>query len=159
VAPLRELVRLAYPGGTFDALDDVCRFVPLPDDREQTTKVEGDLALSTRPAIHAVPTLSLRLDWGGHSVTYSADTAPSPALAGFAAGSDILLHEANFSATLDPNVELADHSTPRAAGAVATQAGVKTLVLLHIHKRYAGQEHVLYAEARETFAGNVLIVL
>lgn len=156
VDPLRELVRLAYPGGTFSALDEVCRFVPLPDDREQTT-AQDDLTLSTCPAIHAVPTLSLRLDWGGHAITYSADTAPSPALADFAAGSDVLLHEANFSATLDPDVKLTDHSTARAAGETAARAGVQVLVLLHIHKQYAGQEHVFRSEAKESFGGDVLL--
>lgn len=157
VEPLRELVRLAYPGRIFDALDDVCRFIPLPDDREQASVLDDNLTLSTRPTVHPVATLSLRLDWGGQAITYSADTAPLPALADFAADSAILIHEANYSATLDPDADLGHHSTARVAGEIAAAAGVQVLVLLHVHQQYVGQEHVLRAEAQASFGGDVLL--
>lgn len=157
IKALKRLVALAYPGSTFDQLDDFCHFIPHPTREVSATEIKPGLTVSTLPTIHSLPGLALRLDYPDKSVVYSADTAPSPDMPKFAAGSDLLIHDSNFSETLDPDVELADHSTARAAAEIARSADVKMLTLVHIHNKYAGQEHLLYQEAASVFSGKILV--
>lgn len=157
VKVLKRLVKLAYPGSTYDRLDDVCRFIPQPTSEIAAVEIEPRMTISTLPTLHAVPGIGLRLDTPDGSLVYSADTAPSSEMPKFAAGSDILIHDANFSATLDPDVELTGHSTARAAAEIARAADVKILALVHIHHKYAGQEQRLRQEAAAVFSGEVLV--
>lgn len=157
VKTLKRLVELSYPGSTYDQLDDFCRFIPHPTAEISATEIEPWLTVSTLPTIHGVAGLAVRLDYPDKSLVYSSDTAPSPDMPKFAAGSDLLIHDSNFSATLDPDVKLAGHSTARAAGEIARAAQVKMLVLVHIHHKYAGQEHVFHDEAASVFSGEILV--
>lgn len=86
---------------------------------------------------------ALRFD-AGVSVVFSADTRFFPPLAGFAAGADVLVHEALLPAGVDALVArsnggeklrqhiTASHSTAAEAGRIATQAAVGRLVLHHL---------------------------
>jgi ribonuclease BN (tRNA processing enzyme) len=77
------------------------------------------------------------------SYVFSGDTTYSANVVALAKGADILIHEVMNLDVLDsliasePNAEnlrqhlLASHSTPEQVGRVATEAGVKTLVLSH----------------------------
>jgi ribonuclease BN (tRNA processing enzyme) len=77
-------------------------------------------------------------------IVYACDTAYNPALAEFAKGADILIHEALYlpgvealaariknAATLKAHL-LASHTTTEDVGRVAQAAGVKRLVLSHL---------------------------
>ncbi len=87
--------------------------------------------------------LAYRFDAKGRSVVISGDTAYSPALADFAKGADVLVHEALYLPGVEnlvrrlPNATrlrehlLASHTATEDVGKVAAQAGVKTLVLTH----------------------------
>ena len=83
------------------------------------------LRVSATPVDHLVPTLGLRIEnlRTGRAVAYSADTAPSRAVADLARGAEVLFHEA---AGASPG-----HSSPAQAGAVARQQHrtVKILVV------------------------------
>src|SRR5215203_4037192 len=84
-----------------------------------------------------------RFDAKDRSVVISGDTAYSPALAEFAKGADVLVHEVMYLPGIEallkrlPNAKrlrehlMAAHTLPEDVGKVATQAGVKTLVLTH----------------------------
>lgn len=77
------------------------------------------------------------------SVVYSGDTAYNPALADFARGVDVLVHEALYVPGVDRLVKLANgtpafrnhliesHTTAEQVGQIAARAGVKKLVLSH----------------------------
>jgi ribonuclease BN (tRNA processing enzyme) len=93
---------------------------------------------------HSTPTLALRF---GDELTYCTDTPYDAGNAGFAAGSRILMHEAWFTEGAPQASEI--HSSGRDAGAVASEAGVERLVLIHLHP--AGRHDAVLAEARETF--------
>lgn len=85
---------------------------------------------------------ALRFD-ADRSYVFSGDTTYSKSVVGLAAGADVLIHEIMSLAVLDdliasePNAKnlrqhlLASHSTPEQVGRVASEAGVKTLVLSH----------------------------
>ena len=79
---------------------------------------------------HPVETFGFRVEQGGRSVAYSADTGECPALVDLARGADLLLCEASFLSApgLTPNM----HLTAGQAVAHAAAAGVGRLVLTHL---------------------------
>lgn len=84
-----------------------------------------------------------RFETPGGAVVFSGDTAYNPALADFARGADVLVHEVLHEPSVDalvariPNAatlkkHLVDsHTTTEDVGRIAAQAGVKLLVLSH----------------------------
>jgi ribonuclease BN (tRNA processing enzyme) len=84
-----------------------------------------------------------RFDAKDRSVVISGDTAYAPELAEFARGADVLVHEVMYLPGIEalirrlPNATrlrehlLAAHTVPEDVGRIASQAGVKTLVLSH----------------------------
>jgi ribonuclease Z len=85
----------------------------------------------------------------GRIVVVSGDTAPSPATVAAAADADLLIHDAGFAEEDAQRAAETGHSTLGQAAAVAAEAHVKLLALVHISARY----HVgkVLEEAREVF--------
>jgi ribonuclease BN (tRNA processing enzyme) len=103
-------------------------------------------------SIHPVPTVSMRIEVGGKTIAYSADSAGGPELVECARDVDLFLCDATWHGDADqhpPDI----HLTARDAGRVATEAGAKRLVLAHV----AGNldPMVSVEQARETFDGPV----
>lgn len=114
---------------------------------------------------------ALRFDQGGKSVVFSADTAFFPPLADFAKDADILVHEAMLEEGIERLVArtgngarlkehlLASHSFAEEAGRIASEAGVKRLVLNHLipaDDPDIGEADWL-AAVRKTWAGDLTI--
>jgi ribonuclease Z len=98
-----------------------------------------------------VPTLAARWDFeGGPSITFVTDTRPSEAAVELARGSDFLIHEASFSAVLQPNEDAAVHyhSTAQQAGEIARRADCPRLALVHLGLEIGDHPEVLAEEAR-----------
>ena len=76
-------------------------------------------------------------------------TAPSPATVAAAADAELLIHDASFAEEDAQRAAETGHSTLGQAAAVAAEAHVKMLALVHISARY----HVgkVLEEAREVF--------
>jgi ribonuclease Z len=85
----------------------------------------------------------------GRSVVLTGDTAPAPATVAAAADADLLIHDASFAEEDAQRAAETGHSTLGQAAAVAAEAHVKLLALVHISARY----HVgkVLEEAREVF--------
>lgn len=85
----------------------------------------------------------------GRTIVITGDTAPSPATVSAAADADLLIHDASFAEEEAQRAAETGHSTVGQAAAVAAEAHVKLLALVHISSRY----HVgtLLEEAREVF--------
>ncbi|MBP1464590.1 MBL fold metallo-hydrolase [Candidatus Chloroploca sp. M-50] len=100
--------------------------------------------LLTAPARHSRPCLALRFEQSatGQALVYSADTEPSPEVQELASGATVLIHEAT---TAEP---FEGHSSPKQAGAVAAEAGVKRLVLVHYSPRWTMAEEQALAAIR-----------
>ena len=89
-------------------------------------------------------TYAFRFDTEDRSIVFSGDTTYFPELATFAAGADVLVHEAMYLPGLDalvkrvPNAArlrehlLASHTLTEDVGRIAQAAGVGTLVLSHL---------------------------
>jgi ribonuclease BN (tRNA processing enzyme) len=150
IAVLQTLWRLACPG-----LDDRwanLQWHELSEQGPEETKLTEGITLRTVLVPHPpdVPTLGARWDFGECSVTFVTDTIPSAATTELAQGSDLLIHEASFSAVLQPGVDAAAHfhSTARQAGEIARQAGCPRLALVHLGPEIGEQPDVLVKEAR-----------
>ena len=94
------------------------------------TQQIGPFQVTAGPMNHPVETFGLRLEHGGHSLAYSADTGETAALAGLARDAGLLLCEAAFLEGQDLPPDL--HLTGRQAGQYAALAGVRELVLTHL---------------------------
>lgn len=119
---------------------------------------EPDVATTVGPftvtpvrVTHPVETYALRIECGGRVLVYSGDTGPSEALVEVARGADLLLCEASFLETGANPPDL--HLTGREAGAHATAAGARRLLLTHIPPWH--DPAVTLAEAEEAFTGPV----
>ncbi len=78
------------------------------------------------PVCHLVPAIGLRMDLkgSGKSVVYSGDTEPCPTVERLAQGATVLFHEATG--------EVAGHTPPVEAAALALRARVERLYLVHL---------------------------
>ncbi len=85
----------------------------------------------------------------GRKLVVTGDTAPCRATVEAARGADLLVHDASFAEEEAQRAADTGHSTVGQAAAVARQADVKMLALVHISSRY----HVgkVMEEAREVF--------
>lgn len=86
----------------------------------------------------------------GRRIVYTGDTRPFKGLVRFAAGADLLVHDATLDDELSDRAEEDGHSTPAQAAECAKNAGVKQLILTHISARYK-DTHRLLEQARKTF--------
>jgi ribonuclease Z len=112
-----------------------------------------DVILRTTVPDHppGVPTLAARWDFaGGPSITFATDTRACDAAVELARGSDLLIHEASFSAVLQPDQDpgLHYHSSARQAGEIARRAGCPRLALVHLAPEIGQHPDVLIEEAR-----------
>ena len=85
----------------------------------------------------------------GRTVVLTGDTAPSPTTVMEAADAELLIHDSSFAEEEAQRAAETGHSTVGQAAAVAAEAHVKMLALVHISSRY----HVgkVLDEAREVY--------
>jgi ribonuclease Z len=158
---ITTITRLTFP----EAVDGLPHFdwIELAEGPRQSHDLTDDIQLTTEMVFGPpyMPVLGLRLDFFDKDVSlaFSADTAPSETVASLAHNCDLLIHEASFSATLQPNAspELFFHSDARQAGQIAARAGAKRLALVHLSRMHGNHRRVLTAEAAEYFKGLVLV--
>jgi ribonuclease Z len=89
----------------------------------------------------------------GRTIAITGDTAPCRATVEAAQGADLLIHDASFAEEEAQRAADTGHSTVGQAAAVAREAEVKLLALVHISSRY----HVgkVLKEAKEVFESTV----
>jgi ribonuclease Z len=75
-------------------------------------------------------------DRPGRTIVISGDTSPSPATVAAAADAELLIHDASFAEEDAQRAAETGHSTVGQAAAVAREAHVKMLALVHISSRY-----------------------
>lgn len=89
----------------------------------------GALRLTFSRTDHPVETLAARVDFGGRSIGYSADTGPAWSLSSLGRGIDLVLCEATFLSDKEGTLQ---HLSARQAGLAAAQAGAGRLVITHL---------------------------
>jgi len=90
----------------------------------------GPFTIKTTRMIHPLETYAIRVEAGGRSLTYSADTGPTSDLAAAAAGTNVALFEASFLSTGDNPPDL--HLTAAQCGTLAREAQAERLVVTHL---------------------------
>ncbi len=128
-------------------------FVTL-DRGEGSVELADGMTLSHREVPHLPPTNALRVDAGGRSLVFSADTGTADAVLPLAAGSDVLLCECSFGADPMPD-DPALHLNATAAGELARRAKAGKLVLTHVYPEYDRED--ARAAAAQAFGGEVVI--
>jgi ribonuclease BN (tRNA processing enzyme) len=110
----------------------------------------GDLTCGFHRTEHAGETLAARIDGGGRSLGYSADSGPGWPLAELGSDLDLVLCEATYTTDYEGT---AGHMSGRQAGEQATRAGAGRLVVTH---RWPTIEAAaVVAEAEVTFGDHV----
>jgi len=125
-------------------------FHRLPERERVLVLEKQEFRIYASPVRHVVPTIGLRIEntTDGRVISYSCDTEPCPSMARLAAGSDVLIHEATGA--------IVGHSSASQAGAIAREAGVDRLILIH-YKAGKIQLDKLISQAQETFSGDVVL--
>lgn len=109
----------------------------------------GPFRVRTAVTNHPVEAHALRLEAGGRTLAYSADTAVCEAVVEIARDSDLFLCEASWLSQPAPPPDV--HLTGLEAGDCATRAGARRLLLTHLMP-FTDPAAVL-REARERFDG------
>ena len=139
---------------------------------------QGGLRITAFRVDHApvAEAIGYRFDWRGRSVVVSGDTRKSASLVANARGADLLIHEALQPALTNRAAEVARrlgrermaklasdiadyHTSPREAAEVASEAGVKRLVLTHLvpAPTNALNRRLFLAGADEAFPGEIVV--
>jgi len=135
----------------------------------QDDNVKVTAVLVDHPPVE--PAFAYRFDCPDRSIVISGDTRPSQNLVKLAQGADVLVHEVMHLPSLEqliatePNAKtlrehlLASHTTTEQVGRIATEAGVKTLVLSHfVPGGYPFlKDEVWFDAVRPYFSGNLIV--
>jgi len=89
----------------------------------------GDQRLTFARTDHPVETLAVRVEAGGRTLAYTADTGPDWSPDGWLGGVDVLLCEATLPPSHEGRVQ---HLSGRQAGTLAEGARVQRLLLTHM---------------------------
>lgn len=92
----------------------------------------------------------------GHIVAYVMDTGICAEAVELAADADLLVIEATFLSSEEEIARYAGHLTAADAGRIASEAGVRRLLLTHFSQRYADLRPFA-DEAAEHFAGDIVL--
>jgi ribonuclease BN (tRNA processing enzyme) len=146
----RQRLSAAYDGG-LRGLDDVYEFRTL----QPGVMEVGPFRFTLDRVSHPVETYGMRIEQGGRTLAYSADSGPCDALNSLAKGADLFLCEASYLEHCDNPPDL--HLTGKEAGEHATRAGVHRLLLTHLVRAW-GDPDLTLEEAASSFAGPVELV-
>ncbi|HEX3973464.1 MAG TPA: MBL fold metallo-hydrolase [Stellaceae bacterium] len=136
---------------------------------------DGNVKVASTLVQHppVTPAFGYRFDFPDRSIAFSGDTVPLESVVELAKGADILVHEAidmaamqiNMSAQIartgQGNIDImmnhmkADHSPTEEVGRIATEAGVKTLVLSHLQPGVSDARW--RADASKHFKGKIIV--
>jgi ribonuclease BN (tRNA processing enzyme) len=129
-----------------DGRPDLRKLVNIHEYGEGPVMATGDVKVTALRNVHPPisESFALKFEFPGKTIVFSGDTAYFPPLAAFARGADILVHEVMYAPALEnllrrvPNAPTlmahlkASHTLTDEVGRLATEAGVKKLVLSHL---------------------------
>jgi ribonuclease Z len=138
---------------------------PVPSVEEVTHGDEldrGDWKMSVAEVIHVQPQLTClayRVDAEGTSIVFGGDTAPIESLVELARGAHVLIHMCHFLNGVVTDSRMTGFCSGHLdAARSASEAGVDTLVLIHLTEQMEGpgvRERII-AEASTLFRGEIV---
>ena len=108
------------------------------------------MALSASRTDHPAETLAVRVEVGGRSLGYTADTGPAWSPTALGPPVDLLLADASFTSDREGHSR---HCSGRQAGGLAREAGARRLVLTHIWA--VTDRSMLRSEAEAAYGASV----
>jgi ribonuclease BN (tRNA processing enzyme) len=117
---------------------------------ESSNAAVGDQRLRFSRTDHPVETLAVRVDAGGRSLLYTADTGPGWQPGPIGEGVDLLLAEATMPSSTEGRVQ---HLSGRQAGGLARAIGAGRLLVTHVTPGLPNEDQRRDAEA--AFSGPV----
>jgi ribonuclease BN (tRNA processing enzyme) len=159
-------LRLFGPPGAYEALPawmdasdaasfrERFQFFPI---RGGTAARLGPLVLRFAETAHSLPCFALRVEGEGGTLTYSADTGPSAAVAALAEGADLFLCENTLPPGEEGRAGLTGHLSAAQAGQMAAGADVRRLLLTHFFAPAGDYAEEAERAAAKEFGGQVLI--
>lgn len=156
-----------------EGLADLRTLVRMHEYGEGAVVSDAGMTVTALRNVHPPITESyaLKVVAGGKTIVFSGDTAYLPALADFARGADILVHEVMHgpgmaalvarnprAKTLMAHLQ-ASHTLAADVGRIATAAGVKRLVLSHLvpGDDPSMTDDIWRSEVAKTFAGDIVV--
>jgi ribonuclease BN (tRNA processing enzyme) len=152
---------------------DLRTLVNIHEYGEGPVMAASDVTVTALRNVHPpiAESFALKFEFAGKTIVFSGDTAYHPPLAEFARGADILVHEVMYAPALEallrrnPNAPTlmahlkASHTLTDEVGRIATQAGVKKLVLSHLVPADdpAVTEQVWADAVRATWKGDLVV--
>jgi ribonuclease BN (tRNA processing enzyme) len=112
----------------------------------------GALRLSFSQTDHPVTTMAARVEGGGRTLAYSADSGPEWELAALGPGLNAALCEATFLSDKEGTVQ---HLSARQAGRTARAAGADRLIITHVSPRV--DREAAQAEAAAAYGDDVTV--
>ncbi len=149
-AGTRQRILDSYEAPPENGLEDVYDFREVAPGTHQL----GPFTVTAVQVNHPVECHGLRVEAGGRSMAYSADTGESDALVDLASGVDTFLCEASWVSAQDNPPDI--HLSGRQAGEHAARAGVARLLLTHVVPW--ADPAVILAEASAAFGGPTELV-
>lgn len=92
----------------------------------------GPFSFSFMETVHSLPCLAMRIETKKGTLVYSGDSEHFDGLIDFAGGADLFLCEANFQEE-DMVLSPPNHLSAAGAARLAARAGVRRLLLTHLH--------------------------
>ncbi len=132
----------------------VFQLMDLEDYRQNPVRI-GDMTLQFQKNHHPVTCYAVSLCQGAKKVIYTSDTSWYDELAVFADQALLMLCEASLLDAEYLTAPAKGHLTAGQAGALASRAGVKKLILTHLWPELDHQ--ILLAQAKENYPGEVCL--
>jgi ribonuclease BN (tRNA processing enzyme) len=145
-----QALKQAY-GNWIELGTDILSVVEM--DTQVPDRLEFDrFSVSTRPASHNPESISYRIaSPSGYSVVYSGDTDYCENLITLSANAQVLICECSHADA----EKVQGHLSPSLAGSIATNSGVKKLVLTHFYPRCDMFD--IENECRKTYKGKLVL--
>ena len=122
------------------------------DNKNADTITFEDFTVNTAPVQHIEESIAFRvISSDGFSAVYTGDTDYTETIIDLAKDADLLICEC----ALPDKLKVEGHLTPSLAGDLATQAGVRKLVLTHFYPQC--DEEDIEAECRRTYSGPLVL--
>ena len=118
---------------------------------DEIVKLPDDVTLTLTPVPHTAESVAYSVAQDATRLVYTGDTGYDEQFAEWAAGCDVLLSECS----LPESMAIREHLTPRQAGAMASRANARRLVLTHFYPPVESVDIV--AEVAEQYTGPVVL--
>lgn len=100
------------------------------------------------------PSYGFRFEAGKSQLAISGDTVACPSLIELASGCHTLIQDCAFT---DASAGNPFHATPKDVGVVASESGVKKVILVHLFPQCKGHEEEMVKSVKKNYAGEVEI--